>query len=189
MHSTNQLFKNLSSPNPRVKYSAQKAILELSYNNPRALYKNFIFFVDLLDNSNNIFVWTGLLVLGNLSVVDRDKKIDNLLGKIFSKLNTGKMITAGNAIKSLIIIGKSRPDLANNIAKELVKVERYKYDTEECKNILLGLIFASIFQIWGSLNAKSKNSLLELAKANTSNSRNATAKKAAIFLNKIILFN
>jgi len=189
LDSTKQLFKDLSSPNPKIKYSAQKAILELSYNDPKTLYKNFNFFVDLLDSTNNIFVWTGLLVLGNLSVVDKTHRIDSILDRIISKLNTGKMITAGNAIKSLIIIGKSRPDLANIIANEIIKVAGYKYDTQECKNILLGLIFASIFQIWGGLNTTNKNSFIKLAQKNTTNRRNATAKKAEIFLSKIKMFN
>jgi hypothetical protein len=184
----NKLFKNLLSKDAKTKYTAQREILKLSYENPKALYEDFDFFVKLLSHSNTIFVWTGLLALGNLSSVDKEKKIDTVLESMIAKLNTGKMITAGNALKSLIVVGKSRPDLANHIAEELIKIKNYEYDTEECRNILLGLLFASIFQIWDNLDSKNKDRLIQLANANTSNTRNATAKKAERFLYKTSRF-
>lgn len=167
---------------PKRKYSAQREILKLSFENPQALYADFEFFVELLNHSNSIFVWAGLLVLGNLSSVDREKKIDTVLERMIAKLNTGKMITAGNALKSLIVVGKSRPDLANHIVEELIKIKKYEYDTEECRNVLLGLLFASVFQIWDNLDLTHRDNLTQLAKANIANTRNATAKKAQRFL-------
>lgn len=176
-----QLLNDIFSKDTKTKYHAQREVLKLSSTDPDSLYEHFDFFVELLNNSNNIFVWTGLLVLGNLTKVDKEGKIDSVIKLIFAKLNTGKMITAGNSIKALVSIAKFRPDLANEIGAEILKVNKYVYDTQECKNILLGLIFAIIPQIWNGLNINNQKKFVKMAKENINNSRSATSKKATLF--------
>jgi hypothetical protein len=103
---------------------------------------------------------------------------------LFKKLNTGKMITAGNTIKSLIKIASHKPDISDNIVDEILKVKGYKYDSEECSRILTGLIFSAIGNIWNIVSDNSKRKILDYAKTEIDNKRNATSKKVKLFLKR-----
>jgi hypothetical protein len=175
-------LNDLNNTNPKIKYAMQKTILNLSETNPKVLYKDFDYFVDLLSNTNNILLWTGILVLGNLSSVDTKNKIDKVLHKIVECLNMGKMITAANTVKSLVKIASSKPEMTDMIAIEILKTKDYNYDSDECSNILIGYILKNIPDIWDLLSDKNKQSFINLASHEINNSRPATAKKAEAFL-------
>lgn len=185
MNQQNYNLHDLESTDPKVKYGMQKKILMLAETNPRVLYKDFDYFVKLLNASNNIMIWTGLLVLGYLSKVDVDKKIDVVLPKIIVKLNAGKMITAGNATKSLTEICRNRPDLTDRIVKEIFKIDKYKYDTRECSHIAIGHALANLKLIFDSMSGESKKLAIKFANRSLNNPRPATAKKASYLLKKV----
>lgn len=180
----NYNLEDLKSDNPNIKYGMQKKILKLSEEKPADLYVDFDYFVELLDNSNNILRWTGILVLGNLASVDKDKKLGQVLPKLISMLDTGKMITAANTIKSLTEIAKAKPELADELVQEILKVKKYKYDSEECSNIAVGHALKNIESILNLLTEDTKNQVMEFAQAEISNTRPATAKKAQKLLSK-----
>lgn len=177
-------LSKLDSDNPDVKYGEQKKILHLSETNPEALYPDFDYFVKLLGSPNNILKWTGILVLGNLAHVDTKNKIEPVLPSVIAELNTGKMITAGNAIHSLVAISQAKPQLASRLALEILKVQNYRYDTAECQNIAIGHALKNIGQIYGLLDTKTQKDVLSFAAEAASNSRPATAKKAKELLKK-----
>lgn len=177
-------LSDLNHKDPKVKYRMQKKIIQLACSNPFLLYKDFDFFVGLLSNKNNIMVWTGLLVLGNLSRVDVQHRIGNVLPIIVSKLNVGKMITAGNAMKALILIIQAGKENADELATALLKSAHYQYDTDECLNIHIGHLISSIGMIWELLSRDVQMQCIQLAYENLNNSRSATAKKARLFLKR-----
>ncbi len=173
---------NLMSKDVKTKYKEQKNVIIIAESNPKILYSKFNYFVELLSNKNNIMVWTGLIVLGNLAKVDIDNKIDEVIPQIVSKLNAGKMITAGNAMRSLINIAKTKPEIADYLAKEILKSKNYKFDTDECSNIHIGHMFKCIELIWNLLSDNIKKQYILLAKKEINNNRSATSKKANLFL-------
>lgn len=173
---------NLNSKDPKTKYKEQRNLIMISESNPKILYSEHDYFINLLNNPNNIMVWTGLIVLGNLARVDKDNKIDEVISIIVSKLNVGKMITAGNAMRSLINIVKAKPEMADYLATEILKSKDYKYDTTECSNIHIGHMFKCIELIWNLLSDNVKEEFILLAKKEINNSRLATSKKANLFL-------
>lgn len=182
MDAQNYNLQDLENKDPDIKYGMQRKILKLAETNPEILYKDFDYFVELLNATNNIMIWTGLLVFGYLSKVDRAKKIDKVLPQIIAKLNAGKMITAGNATKSLIEICRNRPDLTDRIIKEIIKIPKYKYDTEECNHVAVGHALANFKLIYNELSDGSKKAVIKFAQSQLSNPRPATAKKAAYLI-------
>ena len=175
----------LQSKDPKIKYGMQKRILELSASQPEMLYPDFDYFVSLLHcKQNSILLWTGILVLGNLARVDRDHKIEAVLPQLVSKLNTGKLITAGNAIKALVEIARAKPQLADQLAGEILKVKSYRYDTAECESIAAGHVLKNIEPIWGLLSPAVQEEVLLFARSELQNNRPATAKKARQLLKK-----
>lgn len=175
------LLKNLSSNNATLKYQSSKALIELSEKNPKLVYPYFDHIVELFKNNNNIIKWTGIIIVGNLAKADKDKKTIQILPKLIALLNCGSMITAGNATITLSSIAKYFPESRDKITNELLKVEKYKYDTKECSNIAIGHVINGFELYIDKPNTKVTNFCSRTLK----NTRPATAKKAEKFLRKI----
>lgn len=173
---------DLASKDPKVKYGCAKNLLAVARENPAEIYPELDFFVGLLESANNIIKWTAIDIIGNLARVDEAKKIDALLGKLFGLLNTGKMITANHAIMALSDIALAKPEYRQKITGELLKVERYNYDTDECRNIAMGTVIQAIGSYYNEL--EDREAAIEFVRRQTQNSRNATRKKAEKFLTK-----
>jgi len=169
-------FKDLSSDNPKIKYGCAKKLVAQAQNHPDKLYPHLDYFVKMLDHENQILKWTAIDIIGNLAKSDKMKNFDRILKKLFRLLNTGKLITAGHAITALAGIAKAKPKYQRKITDELLKVERYKYDTEECRNIVIGIVINAIGPFYADL--KDKKAVIEFAKRQQKNRRNATRKKA-----------
>lgn len=176
------LINNLFSDNATLKYQSSKALIDLSENDPMKVYSEFDKFTRLFENENNILKWTGIIIIGNLAKIDINNKIDKIMPDLFSLLNTGKMITAGNASQALAKIAKAKPNFQEKITQELLKVEKYKYDTHECENIACGHVIEAFEFYLG----KPGNKVISFAKRQTKNPRIATAKKAQEYLKSII---
>jgi len=178
----NELISNLASENANLKFTSSKALIQISEDNPEKIYPNLQDFVALFENENNIIKWTGIIIIGNLAKVDKGKKIDKIMPKLFQLLNNGKMITAGNATEALAKIALAKPELQGKITSELLKVEKYQYDTKECNNIACGhVINAFILYL-----KKPDKKVIKFLERQTKNSRRATAEKANNYLNKLM---
>jgi hypothetical protein len=136
----------------------------------------------MLDHENQILKWTAIDVIGHLAKSDKIKNTDRILKKLFGLLNAGKLITAGHAITALAGIAKAKPKYRGRITSELLKVERYKYDTDECRNIVIGIVIKAIGPFYPEL--KDKRAVIAFVKRQIKNRRNATRKKVEQFLKK-----
>jgi hypothetical protein len=175
-------FKDLSSNKPKIKYGCAKRLTTLAKNEPDKLYPHFDYFVKMLDHENQILKWTAIDIVGHLAESDKIKNIGRILRRLFGFLNAGKLITAGHAAQALAGIAKAKPKYQRKITDELLKVERYKYDTEECRNIVIGIVINAVGPFYPEL--KDKKAVIEFAKRQLKNRRNATRKKAEQFLKK-----
>jgi len=160
---------DFSSKNPKIKYSCAKRCIAFSKEKPELLYADLDFFINLLDNENNIFKWTALQVIGNLSRVDKDKKIDKLIPKLITFINSGKLITASNAILGLAEIARNKPEFKDKIFREFIEVEHYKYNTLECTNVVIQNLIKTLFIFKDEL--KDKEYIIEFLKRQKKNIR------------------
>jgi hypothetical protein len=175
-------LKDLGSENPRIKYRCAKKLVALAASDPDKLYPRFDFFMEMLDHENQILKWTAIDVIGHLAKSDKMKNIDRILKRLFGLLNAGKLITAGHAAQALAGIAMVKPKYRGRITNELLKVERYIYDTDECRNIVIGIVIKAIAPFYTEL--KDKKAVIEFAKRQLKNRRHATRKKAEQFLKK-----
>ena len=97
-------------------------------------------------------------------------------------MNAGKLITANNATMALAAVAIAKPQYQKQITEELLKVEHYEYDTDECRNIAIGKVIEAIGSY--STQLQDKKAVIEFARRQTKNTRNATRKKAERFLKK-----
>jgi hypothetical protein len=174
---------DLSSDDPKVKYCCAKNLIAIAKEDPARLYPHIDTFVKLLDGQNNVLKWTAIIIIGNLARVDKEKKVDRLIGKLVGFLNAGKLITANNATMALAGIAVAKPQYQKQITRELLKVEHYDYDTDECRNIAIGKVIEAIGSYSDQL--KDKKGVIGFARRQTGNTRNATKKKAEQLLKKL----
>jgi hypothetical protein len=173
---------DLFSQNLKLKYGCARNLLAIAKENPSEIYPNLDFFVKLLDSENKIIKWTAIDIIGHLAKVDKAKKIDELVRRLFELLNAGNLITANHAITALTGIALAKPKYQGRITDELLKVEHYSYNTDECRNIAIGTVILAIGSYFSEV--KDKGPTIEFVRRQTQNGRNATRRKAGKFLRK-----
>lgn len=163
------LLANLSSDKPDVKYPSAKKLIEIAEKNPELLIPHLKFFVDLLNCENNILKWTAIDVVGYLSCIGRVNQVDRAMKYLVNFLRGGKLIAANHAIAALSHIALERSKLQNEITNELLKCESYKYETDECHNIVMGKVILALSSYLKSPDIDAR--VIEFLKRQTSNTR------------------
>ncbi len=177
-----EIMEGLNSDAARIKYGCAKVLHVISEKRPEILYPRFDFFIALIDSNNTFLKWAAILIIANLTVVDTDNKFEKVFDKYFAPISGPVMITAANVVKGAAKIALSKLGLAEKISKELLKVEKAKYQTTECHNIALGHAIKAFDQFFNQI--KDQEPVITLVKKQLKNTRNGTRKKAEIFIKK-----
>lgn len=105
-----------------------KVLQIVSERGPEVLYPKIGFFIDLLDTDNRIIRWNAILITGNLAAVDSKRKIDRILHRYLDPIPGPELITAANTIRGAVAIALAialaKPELADRIVDEILKVEK-----------------------------------------------------------------
>jgi len=181
-----EIFKGISSTNPRIKYGCAKIISLISEEKPEKLYPKIDFFVELLDSGLKIVKWNAMDVLANLTKVDTKNKFDAIFDRYYGLLYGEDLITVAHVVDNSGKIAKAKPHLTQKITSELLKMENIPttpHLTQECKNILLGKAILTFGMFFDQI--ENKNDVISFVKRQLYNSRNATKVKAEKFLKQI----
>jgi hypothetical protein len=176
-----EIMEGISSGKARIKYGCAKVLRLLAERNPSALYPRWDFFVDMLDSGNTFLKGDGIFILGQLTRVDSEDKIESIFDKLYALLDDESMITAANLIGVSAIIAKAKPEEQSRITSKLLSIDQTHHGSE-CKNVLKGHAITALdlyFQ-----QSKEKKRTLEFMKAELKNTRPSTRKKAERFLKK-----
>jgi len=181
------LLDFIDSDKGSTKFTAEKILRNLSVSQPALLYPYFDAIVSWLDSPNAFIQWGGIFVLGNLVMVDVDRKFPSVFERFFALLNQPAMITAANVAATSPAIIRHHPELEPEITRRLLAVTANTYyrknqPSPECKNILLGHVLDSLDRYYDQ--AKAQDQILDFARALTDNSRAAVARRARKFLEK-----
>ena len=176
------LIAALSSDVARVKYPAIKALRAMSERSPGVLYPHFDFFARLWRGENNILRWNAMRILGNLASVDGERKIDALLDEYLAPIAGPRLIDANNTVTGAAAIALARPDLTGEIVARILKVERGRYATPECRNVAIGHAMECLVRLLPAI--ADIRPIQRFAQRQVKNSRPATAKKAARLLKR-----
>jgi hypothetical protein len=93
------------------------------------------------------------------------------------------MITAANVIQGGARIARAKPQLADNIAAQVLKVEKANYQTAECRNVAIGHAVTALGEILDLLSEPAP--ILRFVRRQLKNPRPSTRKKAEQFLKKV----
>ncbi len=177
-----ELIAGLDAKDARTKYGSAKALRQLAERQPEALYPHFDFFVGLLAHENRIFQWQGIIVFSHLVRVDVERKFDDLFAPYFALIRGSVMITAANVIGGAARIALARPEWADRITAEVLKVGRAHYQTDECRNVAIGHAIQTFDQIVHLM--QDAKPVIRFVQRQLKNDRPATRKKAARFLRR-----
>jgi hypothetical protein len=174
------IMDGLNAAQARIKYGCAKALCQISELQPEVLYPHFDFCVRLLDHENKILQWNGAYMLSQLIRVDAQDKFSAVFEKYFAPIPGPYMITAANVIAGGARIAQARPDLADRIGIEILKVGRARYQTAECRNVAIGHAIIALGDILPLL--RNPTPAIRFVRRQVRNSRPATRKKAERFL-------
>ena len=182
-----ELIAGLGARQARTKYGCEKVLRRISEKKPALVYPYFDTFAELLQEPNNILRWGAIMILANLASVDSRGKIEELFSKYCAFIAGPVMITAANVIGSLPRIAKARPEMAERISREIIKVETATYElhgcpSPECRNVAIGHAVAALGEIFESI--EKKKPVLEFVTRQLKNGRASVRKAAAVFLTK-----
>jgi hypothetical protein len=182
-----QLFAGLNHDKGNIKLGCEKILRLVSEQKPEIIYPYFDTFVKLLDSENNILKWGVIITISNLSSVDTENKFEKIFGKYYASINDKTMITASNIVKNSWKIALAKPELAEKISKEILKVEKVRYENKgqlspECNNIICGHAIDSFEKFYDEI--KDKKPITDFIKRQLNNTRKSVAKKAKKFLSK-----
>jgi hypothetical protein len=149
-----EVFQGLNADKARIKYGSEKVLRLISERKPEILYPHFDFFVSLLDSDNNFLKWGAIITIANLTTVDSEDKFEAIFDKYFAPIPGPELIPDGNVIENAAKIALAKPELTDRIVKEILKVEKAKYQTEECRNVALGHAINSFSQFLTRLETK-----------------------------------
>lgn len=177
-----ELFEGLNSDKASVKYGCEKVLRIISEKAPSVLYPWIDFFIDLLDSEDNFLKWGAIFVIANLAAVDSERKFEGIFDRYFEPIRGPVLIAAANVVKAAARIALAKPELADRIAGDLLKVEEATYQTAACRDIALGHAIDSLDRFFDRL--EDKQPVEEFIRRQQENPRNATRRRAEAFVKK-----
>ena len=177
-------LNKLNSQNPQINYGFAKELLKIGSENPEQLYEHFDYWAKLIKSNNNILKWTAIDIVGYLSAVDKDNRIDPLIPDLINYLHGGVLITCNHSIFALGLISQNKPNFKEKTINELISISQDNFKTNECKNIAIGKVLEVIKPFAAEI--KNNISVITFIENATKSERNSTKKKAEQLLKKII---
>jgi hypothetical protein len=177
-----EVVDGLHSDKAAIKYGSAKILRIVSDREPDLLYPLMDFFGEMLDSDNNIMRWEAIHVIANLARVDEKNKFEKIFDRYFAPIPGPVLVTAANVIGGASTIALAKPRLTRRIAGEILKVDKARYRTAECRRIALGKAIDSFDRFFDQI--ENKEPVVALVRRQLRNPRNATRKKAERFLKK-----
>jgi hypothetical protein len=181
------IIRCLKTEKSSLKFSYEKILRLVSEKSPELIYPYFDDFAGMLNSENNFIKWGAVFTIANLVSVDSENKFEKIFGKYYLPVKGPVMITASNIIKASPKIAFAKPELAEKITAEILKIQKGIYInrgevSHECKNIVCGQAIDSFTAFLDKI--KNKKAVTDFVKDQLNNSRPAVRKKAEKFLKK-----
>jgi hypothetical protein len=84
-------------------------VVDLSEKHPDNLYPYWDSFIGLLSSKYRILTWNVMAIIANLTVVDFERKFDEVFNKQYSYLGSKYMVTVSNVAVNSAKIAVNKP--------------------------------------------------------------------------------
>ena len=115
------LITGLDSEERRVQTGSSELVSLLSVDHPEIIVPYMDMFIDNLDAKAPVLRWEATCTLGNLAVVDSEKKIPAVLDRMYPQLEHKSIVLANHTVQALAKIAEYNPEKAEEILDKLIE--------------------------------------------------------------------
>ena len=159
-----------------------KVLNIISVNNPNLLYPHWDFFVNHMKSENNYHVTEAIIIISNLTAVDKQKKFEIIFDEFFENLKSEKTIVPMYLLKNSSRIVNNKPYLEDRITNILLDIEKIHPGKQ------IELVKSALIESFSEYFDKSKNKekIIGFVKKQLHSSSPKTKKTAKKFLDSYL---
>jgi hypothetical protein len=175
------LLDSLWSKNETIRYNCHKVLFLLTQEQPQTLYPNWDYFVEFLDSDNTYHKLSAVLLLANLTQIDKDNKFERLFDRYYDLLDDKSFITAAYVAGASGRIARAKPKLQTKITNRLLNIDKTHHDPER-----KDLVKASIIEAFEEYIGQTRNRkrVVDFVRKQSSCKSPKTKKAAKEFLKR-----
>jgi hypothetical protein len=182
----NQVVEGAMASNKKVKNAAAKTLRIVGEIDPGMLYPRLSFFVKSIDGEDTILKWIGMDIVGNLSFVDKENRINKkVLNRYLSLLFDEALVTAAHSVDNLWKIAINKPRYQKTITAKLLEADSVERPAD-CRAILAGKVIVAFTEYFNLMKAQDRTAVIAYAERQLNSPRKPTKRKAEAFLKKFL---
>jgi hypothetical protein len=176
----NKYLDGLLSKNETYRYNCFKILNIVSKKNPIILYPYWDFFINHLRSNNDYHKMSAVLIIANLTSVDKDNKFEDIFNEFYENLKSKKTILPIYIVNSSGEIINYKPQLGKRITSIFLNIEKIYLGKQ------IELVKSSVIESFSMFfkNAEKKDEILCFVKNQLESSSPKTRKIAKEFLDK-----
>ncbi|UCF13970.1 MAG: hypothetical protein JSW59_11205 [Phycisphaerales bacterium] len=177
-----ELLDNLWSKKETIRYNSHKVIALISEEHPETLYSSWDYLVKFLDSDNTYHKLSAVILLANITSVDRDDKFEKIFDKFYGLLDDKSFITAAYVSQASGKIALAKPKLQTKITNRLLRIDQTHHEQER-KDLVKASIIEAFEQYYDQTRNKKK--MFEFVERQLSCKSPKTRRKAGEFLERL----
>jgi len=123
----------------KLRSNSHQALLIMSSKYPGTLYERWDYFADLLKSKHSFSRTSGLYIITNLTIIDKENKFDKIYDDYFSLINDEALSVAAHTAKLFGKIALTKPNFESLITEKLLSIDRTSH-TESHKSLVKAYI-------------------------------------------------
>lgn len=176
------LIQGMKAKPASVKYGCEKVLRIISERRPELVYPLFAQIAGFIDGESRILNWGALAMLPNLAAVDTRGMFLPLFDRYFAAIPGPDLVSAAITINGAAKLVRAKPELADRVTRELLRVEKAQYKTPECRNVAIGHAIAAFEDFLGHITRPEP--VIRFVRRQLNNPRRTVALNAARFLKR-----
>jgi len=169
------LLDSLWSKNETIRYNSHKVLFLITEEQPQALYSKWDHFVEFLDSDNTYHKLSAVLLVANLTGIDKDNKFERIFDRYYDLLDDKSFITAAYVAGASGRIAKAKPKLQTRITNRLLNIDKTHHEQER-KDLVKASIIEAFEEYIGQI--RNKKRIVDFVKKQL-NCKSPKTKKAA----------
>ena len=177
-----ELLDNLWSKKETIRYNSHKVLSQISEEQPQTLYSYWDHFVKFLGSDNTYHKLSAIILLANITKVDRENKFEKIFNKFYGLLNDKSFITAAYVSGASGKIALAKPKLQTKITSRLLCIDKTHHEQER-KDLVKAYIIEAFKEYY--YQTRNKKKIIEFAEKQLNCASPKTRKTAKEFLKRI----
>ena len=177
-----EYLDGLFSKNEIYYHNCFNVLNTISEKKPDFLYPYWDFFVNHLKSSNHFHKTAAIIIIANLTSVDKQNKFERIFDEFYDNLKSEKTITPIYLMKFSGRIVNFKPNLEEKITKILLNVESLHPGKQ------IELVKSAVIESFSEFfyKAKNKNEIISFVEKQLDSESPKTRKTAKDFLKKYV---